>query len=274
LPNCISDPFLKVFMPIHSLYRDFFRFLSVYKKREDPFEAYQHYYLNPHKRFLTSYWKHFRYFDERQIENRVRSIKPGDYSLLQELLFHNSPEKICLETLKRCLEVKGFSENKEPSQIPPEPHIYLFVGFFSADGFVLKLDDIFIMGFGLERYKSFKSLPIIFTHEYGHYLQKLGIAKYKAKRDYREGTVGEFLLSEGLAFSFSIKVFPERKLFEHLFLSYQTCNWCIENERRLMEKVRPFLDKPAEYNSIYFIEKERNIPSRSLNYVAYKLLER
>lgn len=261
-------------MPIHSIYRDFFRFLKAYEKGEDPLEAYQYCYLKPHKKFLTSYWKHFRYFDERQIENRVRAIKPGDYSLLRDLLSHDSPERICLETLKKCLETRRFPENKKPFQIPPKPHIYFFIGFFSADGFTLKLDGVFIMGFGLERYKSFKSLPIIFAHEYGHYLQKLGIGEVKAKRDYKKGALGELLLSEGLAFSFSMRVFPERELSEHLFLSHETLDWCIENEKMLMEKVEPLLDKIIEHNSIYFFEREKDIPPRSLNYAAYKLVEK
>lgn len=261
-------------MSIYSLYRDFFRFLDALERGEDACEAYNQYYFKPHKKFLNSYWRHFRYFDEKQIKERVRSIKSGDYSLLRDLLFHESPEDICLNTLRECQKTAGSFIREKNSPAFPEPDIYLFIGFFSADGFTLKLDDNQVIGFGLERYKSFRNLPLIFAHEFGHYLRLIEPGALGINKAYKRGTLGEYLFSEGMAFVFSLKVFPERKLFEHLFFSFEIMEWCKQNEKRLLEEIEPMLNESIEPNSIYFIEKKMQIPPRSLNFAAYKLAER
>jgi len=255
---------------LHSLYKDFFRFIEAVKKGEDIYAAYQEHYLRPHEKFLTSYWRFFRHFDEKLIEQRVRAIRSEDYSFLESILSVEPPEEMCKKALERCLEAAASFGIK--GEIPG-PDIYLFIGFFSADGFTMMLEDRPVLGFGLERYRGFKDLPIVFSHEFAHYLEKIRPGIFKTEKDHKEGTLGELLFSEGAAFHFSMRAYPKRKLPEHLFLRRDVLNWCIENEGRLMSIIEPLLERGIEENSIYVIEREHDLPPRSLNYTAYKLTE-
>lgn len=258
-------------MPIHSLYKDFFRFIEAFDKGEDIFQAYQDYYFKPHEKFLTSYWKHFKHFDEELIEKRVKIIKKGDYALLQSILMVEKPEELCRNALKRCLET---AESFKAAELRiPEPDIYLFIGFFSADGVTFMLDDVPVIGFGLERYKSLREMPILIAHEFSHYLDKIEPGFFRTKKTCEKGTLGELLLSEGLAFHFSMKAFPQRKVMEHLFLRRDVYNWCVEEEEMLMKEIEPRLDQNIEENSLYDIEREKDLIPRSLNYAAFKLAE-
>lgn len=256
-------------MPIHFLYKDFFRFIEAFDRGEDAFSAFEEYYFKPHERFLSAYWKHFKHFDKELIEKRVRVIKKGDYALIESILMVEKPEELCRKALKRCLETaEAFG-----AEGVPEPDIYLFIGFFSADGVTLMLDDVPVIGFGLERYKSLREMPILIAHEFSHYLEKIKPGFFRTKKTYEKGTLGEFLLSEGLAFHFSMKAFPERRVMEHLFLRRDVYNWCVEEEERLMKEIEPMLDRTIEENSLYDIEGEKELVPRSLNYAAFKLAE-
>jgi hypothetical protein len=258
-------------MMLHSLYKDFFRFIEAVKKGEDIFSAYQEHYLRPHEKFLTSYWRLFRHFDGKLIEQRVRAIKSEDYSFLESILSVEPPEEMCRKALERCFEAAETLGIKKEEI--PEPDIYLFIGFFSADGFTMMLEGRPVLGFGLERYCGLKDLPIIFSHEFAHFLEKIRPGIFRTEKACREGTLGELLFSEGAAFHFSLAAYPKRKLPEHLFLRRDVLNWCMENEKRLLDIIRPELERDIEEDSIYVIERKNELPPRSLNYIAYKLTE-
>ena len=139
---------------VYPLYLDFFAFLDQ-TGEEDPWPSYQRLYLNPHEKFLTAYWKNFNYFDIGQIADRVRQIKKGDYGHLRALIQSLDPGGLADEALKRCQRV---------FPLKPQPPVYLFVGFFSADGVTVEVDGSPSIALGLERFHNFQDLPLLISH--------------------------------------------------------------------------------------------------------------
>lgn len=247
-------------MPIHSTYKDFIRFLDRLNESEDQWEAYQKYYLHPHKDFLLNYWRHFQGIGIEAIKERVGRIKDGHYSNLKTLLAQENPEEIVENTLTRCKQII----------VPPyEPDIYLIVGFFSSEGFVIGFRNKPIIGISLERFKDFNLLDIVFAHEYAHWLTSC-----LRNVDSSAATLGNKLLREGLAFVFSKLAFPNKPLYKNLFLSRATLNWCIANEEHLLAIAKSKINSTAAASNFFRLgANESGIPPRAGNYISYKLVE-
>ncbi len=150
------------FMNVKPLYLDFFRFLDQIQEN-DPWASYQRLYFHPHEKFFQAYWETFNHFDLEQIRERVRQIKEGDYSLLRSLIQSQDPVPLAEEALRRCQSVLPLS---------PEPPVYLFVGFFSADGATVEVEGSPSIALGMERFKDFRDLSLLVSHEYCHCVQR------------------------------------------------------------------------------------------------------
>ena len=133
-------------MNVKPLYLDFFRFLDQ-MPGDDPWASYQRLYLDPHEKFFQAYWKTFDNFNLEQIRERVQQIKEGDYSLLRSSIQFQDPVPLAEEALRRCQSVLDLSQ---------EPPVYLFVGFFSADGATVVVDGVPSIALGMERFKDFR----------------------------------------------------------------------------------------------------------------------
>lgn len=242
-------------MPLYLLYKDFVRFLQVLGGKADPWECYQRHYLQAHQDFLFAYWHHFRWMDLEQISQRVKRVRRGDYCCLETPPGGRPPEQIAQETLKRCQQI---------ATATTEPEVYLFVGFFSADAFVMPLKGKPVIGVGLERFNDFSSLGIILAHEYCHWLRHCKIGD-------RPPTLGNKLLSEGLAAVFSQLAFPNRPLHKYLFLSPERVSWCRQNLRLLLGLVQPEVES-CRLTDLFFKEGNSEIPPRTGNYLGYRLV--
>ena len=151
-------------MKIFSLYRDFFEFLDQISSQAEKWDLYFTLYYKTHREFLRTYFTHFPLLNTHSLRQRVEAVKQSDYSTLRHLVSTCPPEKMVSEAYARCIRI-----------VPPEeePDIYLFVGFFSPDGFVMDYQKKPVICFGLERYKDFKLLKTLFVHEYAHFLLNL-----------------------------------------------------------------------------------------------------
>jgi hypothetical protein len=242
-------------MPLYPLYKDFVKFLNTLPRKEDPWESYQRYYLQPHRDFLLAYWSHFKWMDLEQVKQRVRRIRGGDYCCLESLPGGQSPEQIVRETLRRC---------QQTVVTPTEPDLYLFVGFFSADAFLMPFKGKPVIGVGLERFKDLSSLEIILAHEYCHWLRRCKIGD-------QPPTLGNKLLSEGLAAVFSQLAFPDRPVHKYLFLSPERVSWCRENLPALLKLMQPELVS-SRLTGLFFKKGTNEIPPRTGNYLGYRLI--
>lgn len=215
-------------MAIRSLYRKFFKFLDG-NHENGIWKAYRRHYWNPNREFFQSYWKSFEHFDPGQIARRVSKIRKEDYGHLRALVYSQDPDALADGALKR---------SRELTPLDPEPDVYLFVGFFSADGKMLVVQGNPAIAIGLERFKDFRDLPLLIAHEYGHCLQG-GFSEDSEAED--KESLFSFMTSEGLAVLFTEAVYPEIPRYRHLFISPERLRWCEENRDILMELAAPEL---------------------------------
>lgn len=248
-------------MKIFSLYRDFFRFLKALSASPDKWDAYRTYYYRPHREFLDAYFSHFPLLDPLTLRQRVEKIKPADYSWLKSLLSASPPEDIILRAYQRCLRV-----------VPPpsQPDVYFFVGFFSPDGFVMELEGEPVICFGLERFKDFRLLKILFAHEYAHFLLNSTTA------DVPEGKkLMRLLISEGAATYFSKLAFPHHRVSDHFLFRRDRLNWCQRNEVRIRDVYCSGQFSNEELLDFYFKgNPELNLPPRAAKYLGYQVVKK
>jgi hypothetical protein len=199
--------------------------------------------------------------DSSALKERVEAIKPGDYSWLRSLCTLFPPEKIIDEAYGKCLGVAA---------PPEEPDCYLFIGFFSPDGFVMTFREKPVIGFGLERYKDFRLLQVIFAHEYVHFLLRLTNAAVPEQKK-----VSWLLVAEGLGTCFSSLVFPELALNDHFFFSRGRLNWCQANEVRLREIYGSKGFSSQELMDFYFKgNPDLDLPPRVAKYLGFQAVRK
>lgn len=243
-------------MKVRSLYKDFFRFLSRISSKSEKWVLYKSFYYQPHQDFLDIYFSHFPLVDFSNLKERVEAIKPADYSQQKSLISVSPPESLIKESYEKC---KGI--------VPPqkEPEVYLFIGFFSPDGFVMDLRGKPVICFGLERFKDFRLLKILFAHEYTHYL--LSLSRGVVPEDRK---VKWLILSEGMSTYFSYHAFPESRLSDHFLFRRDRLNWCQENESCLRE-----IYCSGKYTSQQLIEfykkgnPELDLPPHTAKYLGF-----
>ena len=247
-------------MAVNPLYLDFFRFLNKLPE-EDPWALYKRLYLVPHEQFFKSYFESFNLLGPSQIAERVRKIKKGDYGLLQSLIQSGDPKGLAEEALKKCQRVLP---------LKPQPPVYLFIGFFSADGGTVDVDGVPSIALGLERFKSFQDLPLLVSHEYCHCAQRSLLKDFFPRG---ERPLFFTVVAEGLSVFFTEAVYPEIPLHRHLFLTQERLQWCQDNRQALLElagadlaaaKLRPVLFGAGDPNA--------GIPPRVGYFVARQML--
>lgn len=250
---------------IFSLYRQFFDFLEkipprpARKKKKWP--LYAEYYYRPHREFLDAYFSHSPLADRAVLEGRVEGIKAADYAALKSLCDATPPAAIIEESYEKCRVFVS-----PPRQLDA----YLIVGFFSPEGFVMDFRGRPVLGFGLERFRDFRLLPVIFAHEYVHFLLRLMNPEVPTSR-----RVQWLIISEGLATVFPAHVFPGRPTADYFLFRRDRLNWCQANETRLRDiycsgrySSRELLDLYERGNP------DLDLPPRAAKYLGVRAVER
>lgn len=247
-------------MAIEALYTDFFRFLD-HGPEEGEWEAYRRIYLDPHRDFFDAHWACFEGFDQTQLAERVERIKREDYGHLHSLILEQDPIGLARETMRKCRSLLS---------LDPEPDVYLFVGFFSADGKALEVKGRPAIALGLERFKDFKDFPLLLAHEYGHCA---GLNSLKGITSGGENTLLDTLTREGLAVLFTEAVYPEIPLYRHLFLTSERLRWCEENREALLDLAGGDLNS-GKLAPVFFGsgDPEAGIPPRIGYYLARQMM--
>jgi hypothetical protein len=238
---------------IFSLYRDFFCFTRSMQDRGDTWRLFVRHYYGKHRDFLSRVWFDAQGFTEQNIMDRVKHIKPGDYAWLQGALELYDLERSSADTLSRCEEL--FSEGGHCD-------IYLFIGFFSPDAFVIEYHGDSVICVGLERYRRFRHYPLLLAHEFLHCV---------INRRFGQGNGGlrSRLVREGLAVYFSKLAVPGRRENEYLFLRTGAYNDLKKEERAIREKLR----KEGELVGDIFHGQNRELPNRTGYYIGYRMVE-
>jgi hypothetical protein len=190
-------------------------------------------------------------------------VRRGHYTVLEHLAAENDLDRKTAVTIELCRRL-----------LPriPEPDVYLMVGFFSADGFLVTLRGRPVIGIGLERYRDLRPLDIVLAHEYCHYARQTVLGD---DRRSSEEHLGEKLFAEGLSVHFSRKVFPERPLSDHLLISRQRLNWCRENEPMMLDLIRGRLPGGELIPVLFGTQSlSHGLPPRAGMYLGYRLVEK
>ncbi len=248
-------------MKIFSLYRDFFKFLDKIPSAEEKWKIYWTDYYQPHQDFFEDYFSHFPLLDFSSLKQRVEKIKASDYSWLKHLISSCGPEKIIQDAYQKCQRIVPTRE---------EPEVYCIIGFFSPDGFVMNYQGKSVICFGLERFKDFRLLRIIFAHEYAHFLLNKSAGKVPEDKE-----IKWLLLSEGIGTYFSSLTFSGCKLYEHFLLARSTLNWCQRNESYL-RKIYDFQKfSPIQLADFYIKgNPDLDIPPRSGKYLGFQAVKK
>ncbi len=243
------------------MYRGFFAFLDKITPSSSKWEIYSTHYLKPHQEFLENYFSHFPLINVSSLRDRVERIKASDYSLQKHLISVCPPEKIISESYERCRSIVSSKE---------EPEVYLFVGFFSPDAFVTNFQGKPVICFGLERFRDFRLLKILFAHEYAHFLLNLRSGEIPEDKKLRW-----LLISEGIGTYFSSLVFPESKISDHLLMRRDRLNWCQEHEGHLRDIYCSGRFSPEELIDFYRKgNQELDIPPQAAKYLGFQAVRK
>ena len=247
-------------MKIFSLYQDFFKFLEKIKLHEEKWNIYFSRYYKPNEEFFENYFSRFPLIDNASLKQRVEAIRTSDYSRLKNLISVCSPEEIIKKAYEKCIKVVLPNE---------EPEVYLLIGFFSPDGFVMNFRGKPAICFGLERFKDFSLLRILFAHEYAHFLLNLSYGEVPEDKRLKW-----LLVSEGLATHFSLLAFPDYRLSDHFLFGRDRLNWCQESEPFLREVFCSGKFSSKELMEFYDMgNPDLNIPPRTGKYLGFQAVK-
>ena len=245
-------------MSAHLTYEDFLRFLDgLSGGAADPWAAYEEQYRAPNRAVLEAWWDQCMGQPREVWEERVRRVRPENYSLLREVVREADLEGLAGEAMARCQAVL---------QMDPEPEVYYLVGFFSPDGFAFEVEGEWAIGIGMERLGNLRLVPILLAHEYAHcYRRRLG----------RPSRLGERLVEEGFAVEVSARAYPERPEHDHLLMHAGQVAALRGYERALWKVIAPLLDSEEEgiaARVLYGQARRGEMPSRAGMYLGWRLV--
>jgi len=237
---------------IHCYYRDFFLFLKMMNLEKDPWRAFKRYYYDKYREFFSCLWLENQGFTIKNIRERVLCIKKEDYSDVEEALKLYDIEEATRETLihsRSILHYHGVC------------NIYLIIGFFSPDMFVMRFGDDYVICCGLERFHSFRYYPLLLSHEFCHFV-------HKKLHGEEEGTVPFRLVNEGLSVYFSTLAFPGLPHYRYLFMKRAEYNALQESYPHIKKAL---VDGELKDVDLFHGTSE-TFPPRTGYYIGYKMV--
>jgi hypothetical protein len=239
-------------MKIHCLYRDFFVFLRMINLERNTWTAFKRYYYDKHTEFLSYLWHAYQGYSTRNIRERASVIKKEDYADIENLLKIYDIEEKTREILLHC---KSLHHDHDRC------NVYLVIGFFSPDAFVLCYRDKFVLCVGLERFHSFNLYDILLAHEYFHYIQNKVYGPIS-------GPLALQLIREGICVQFSKIAFPGRKEHEYVLLSEQVFASAEKSYTLVIKRLKSRRIRREQL----FSASSGDLPPRMGYYVGYRLV--
>jgi hypothetical protein len=244
---------MEVYVKVHCLYRDFFIFLRMINLEGDRWAAFKRYYFGKHRGFLSHIWFQYQSFTPANIKERVAALKKEDYAQLENELKLFDIEEHARDVVQHCNDLL---HKTEPCSV------YLFIGFFSPDGFVTRYKGDDVICVGLERFRSFRDFDILLAHEYCHYI----LNKYGG---HEPASLKKRIIREGIAVYFSRAAYPGRSDERYLFLSKERVQGLEHRYDAILNGIRRGLLKCEQL----FGPGSEEYPARTAYYVGFRLVE-
>lgn len=238
---------------IHCLYRDFFLFLRMINLESDRWAAFKRYYFDKHRGFLSHVWYEYQNYTPGNIRDRVAALKKEDYAQIENELKLFDIEEHAREVVQHCSDLLH-----EPNPCT----VFLFIGFFSPDGFVTRYRGSSVICIGLERFRTFRDFDILLAHEYCHYI-------LNKRSGEGLGSIAEKVVREGIAVYFSRYAYPGRAEERYLFLNKERVHWLGERYESILQNIR----KGELKNSDLFGPESEKLPPRAGYYVGFRLVD-
>jgi len=237
---------------IHCYYRDFFLFLKMMNLEKDPWRAFRRYYFDRYRDYFSCLWFEYQGYTLKNIRERVLSIRKEDYSDVEEALKLYDIEESTRETLVHLRSILHYHE---------VCNIYLFIGFFSPDMFVMKFGGDYVICCGLERFHNFKNYPLLLSHEFCHFV-------HKKLHGEEEDTLSARLVNEGLSVYFSSVAFPGLRPYQYLFMKRANYN-TLEEKYPCIRKA--ILNGEIKDDDLFHGASDK-FPPRTGYFIGYKMV--
>lgn len=247
-------------------------------------------YLEKHKPIIEEYCNNFYFIQRTSWEMCIEEYKKHWFERSEnrkELFSKFDEEKLQFNVSMgiNAIEVV-FPEAKEID-------VYVLIGLYSSNAFQYFLKKSPAVGMAIEAYGTtffgipmpYNDIPLWLSHEIGHalhyknpshslskWLHLNGLNLYKA---IEELPLYEFLVDEGLAVMTTKWVFPEVPLYKILGYTEDVYNWCANNEKELLNKIKNIWNKPPgkEEYFRYFSGYDESIPARTGYYIGMRVVE-
>jgi uncharacterized protein YjaZ len=238
---------------IHCLYRDFFIFLRMINLESDRWAAFKRYYFGKHRDFLSHIWYEYQNFTPHNIKERVEALKKEDYAQIENELKLFDIEEHAREIVQHCNDLL---HEHDPCSV------YLFIGFFSPDGFVTRFHGSHVICIGLERFRSFRDFDILLSHEYCHYILN------KRGGDSSTSLIKR-IIREGIAIYFSMTAYPGRADERYLLLGRDRIQGLHDMYEPILKKIKKGQLSEAQL----FGPESEDYPPRTGYYVGFRLVD-
>ncbi len=215
------------------LYKEFLHFL----KKKD-FYSIEKNYLGKYEEYFEKFCPRWELFEKKEIIERIKKAKIFHYSNVFEFdsRVYSEMNKL-LKKIDKALLADLLCK------------IMLYIGFFCPDGKTIVHNDEIIIGISVDRINDIRDFPLILAHEIGHAQRRKFFPDVKDSFE-------EFFFSEGIAFYFSHKVFPEVKIYRNLFIKRGEYSYIMKNIKEIINSLNEKSIKGDIFNflSFYYIK--------------------
>jgi len=219
---------------------------------KDKWGSFKRYYFYNHRDFLSNLWFQYQGYTRKNIKERVNDIKKEDYAEVESQLKFYDIEDYTHDIITRCRNILYY---------PDILNIYLIIGFFSPDAFVIKYKDAYVICIGLERFHNFHTYPILLSHEFCHYVQNKINSEPSDDIFYR-------LISEGIAVYFSKIVYPQKRDHVHVFLTERRYMSIKENFKEILNIIK---ESKLKHEDL-FRSHCNELPPRIGYFIGYRII--
>jgi hypothetical protein len=224
---------------IHCLYRDFFLFLKMMNLEKDRWSAYRRLYYNKHSDVLSEVWFKYQGYTMNQIRKLVLCIKKADYRVIENILKIYDIEENTKEIILRCKDLLHHQDLC---------NIYLFIGFSSPEAFLLKYKKKYVICIGLDTFKSFHLYPVLLSHWFCTYFQRINNKRINWKAENK-------LISDGISVYFSKLAYPGFKEHDYFFLKEEAYSYLKSHSDEIFLKTMT----RGHDNDIFYEDAEHNM---------------
>lgn len=221
---------------------------------------------------IASYWDseliQRLYLLPKRVAPSVREAARSDASFLRQLEMTAAYASSCSLDLVCQRLLDGFvADTGHPL---PEGSLYIVLGCATTTIYTVPLDGRDVSVLCIEAVcGSEDRLKLLLAHEYTHFVRKALLEK-----DILESCVGERLVTEGIAESYSKDVVPQMSDADCCIVDDATVAWVLDNEDHLAKTIAEGLETTDQMAYLFYMYAQIDIPVRTGYVYGYRAVRR